>query len=349
MRGVALLLLVAEASAFNAVGGVRAGPRLPVAVRAQAPIEGSDAAPPAPGSDLVAQSSGDGGGRRVAVSGLQPEQSSQQQQTAGVAQPAPAPVPAGPSLMQKAKAPFMGLTIVAVAAVTSWQSKIKYAQRQEVLLEEFAATMVFHQGDEREMDAALKSFRSQLGPGRYTGPMYTAFLKSLATNVPIGVKAVQDLKATTALFGLSDAALEKLLEQVADELKNQPSVLGKLTFLAERAMPQAAAMAKLRTKFPNWSFDTVTALQRAMVENLYRDVAEEGGTMDATSLAVLGLSEADAARLTQEVADRKAAEAAAEAEKLAEEERAKKLEEALIRASQDGAMTTRKTDRKSVV
>lgn len=142
MRGVALLLLVAEASAFNAVGGVRAGPRLPVAVRAQAPIEGSDAAPPAPGSDLVAQSSGDGGGRRVAVSGLQPEQSSQQQQTAGVAQPAPAPVPAGPSLMQKAKAPFMGLTIVAVAAVTSWQSKIKYAQRQEVLLEEFAATMV---------------------------------------------------------------------------------------------------------------------------------------------------------------------------------------------------------------
>ncbi len=38
-------------------------------------------------------------------------------------------------------------------------------------------------------------------------------------------------------------------------------------------LPQS--QAKLRTKFPNWSFDTVTALQRAMLENLYRDLIEE--------------------------------------------------------------------------
>lgn len=40
-------------------------------------------------------------------------------------------------------------------------------------------------------------------------------------------------------------------------------------------MPAAASMAKLRTKFPNWSFDTVSALQRAMLENLYRDLCED--------------------------------------------------------------------------
>ena len=139
-----LPVLLLGASALNVAGAVRHAPRprLAMAVRAQAPIEGSDAVNPAPAADLVAQSPGDGGARRVAVSGLQPEQSSQQQQqTAGVAQPAPAPAPQ-PSLMQKAKAPFMGLTVVALAAVATWQSKIKYARRQEVLLEDFAATMV---------------------------------------------------------------------------------------------------------------------------------------------------------------------------------------------------------------
>ena len=67
-------------------------------------------------------------------------------------------------------------------------------------------------------------------------------------------------------------------------------------------------MAKLRAKFPNWSFDTVTALQRAMLENLYRDLCADGKQPDADTLQVLGLSESDAARLMTEVQEKKAAE-----------------------------------------
>jgi len=104
-------------------------------------------------------------------------------------------------------------------------------------------------------------------------------------------------------------------------------------------------MAKLRTKFPNWSFDTVTALQQAMLENLYRD--QIGDDLDAPAnpetLAVLGMTEADAARLVQEVRDKRAAEAAEDAEKAAEAERAAQLQAALEAAAMANEISTRST------
>jgi len=288
-----------------------------------------------------------GDARRIAVSGLQPQaEGSQQQQYAGV--PPPGSVggtpPPTPTFFQKARAPFMGLTIVASATVAAWQSNRLYKQRQSTLLDEFAATMVFHLGDEAEMRAAYSLFKSQLGPGRFTGRMFTVFLTALARDAPIGATAVTNLRTAISIFRLSDdAAAAKLLEESAVELERQPSVLNKLVFVAERAMPTAAAMAKLRTKFPNWSFDTVTALQRAMLENLYRELCEDDlgnvSPVDAETLAVLGLSEADANRLLAEVVEKKEEEEAAKAAKAAEEERARQLEEALERAATQNAMT----------
>lgn len=272
-----------------------------------------------------------GDGRRLAVSGLQPQgQSSQNQQFAGVPPPGSAGGAPAPTFFQKARAPFVGLTVVATAAVAAWQSKKQYTRRQSSLLDEFGATMVFHLGDEGEMASCLSSFRAQLGPGGYTGRMFTSFVKSLASDVPVGVAAVKDLKSAVRLFKLTDAAAAKLLATAADELERQPSVLGKLVFVSERAMPTAASMAKLRTKFPNWSFDTVSALQRAMLENLYRDLLEASDAPpDAETLSVLGLSEADAARLQAEVQQKKEEEAAAEAAEKEAAERAALLEAAL--------------------
>ena len=65
------------------------------------------------------------------------------------------------------------------------------------------------------------------------------------------------VERASQFFGLTDVAAAVYLGEAAEKLFSQPSVLGKLTFLTERAMPTAAAMAKLRMKFPNWSFDTV--------------------------------------------------------------------------------------------
>ena len=346
-----------------------------------------DRAPELPSAaDLVAQNDG----RRVAVSGLQPQaqQGQESQEYVGVPPPAAEP-PRAPGMMSNARGPLIGFTLIATAGVSAWQSKRMLVRRQAALLEEFAGTMVFHLGDEREMATALRSFRSQvrllaptreshrprphlssslasparvsrvltcgvprpvrssqLGPGRYTGRMFTAFLKAMATTKSIGVDSVLQLKSATALFGLTDSACAQYLESAASDLKQQPSVLGKLCFLAERAMPMPASLAKLRTKFPNWSFDTVTALQRAMLENLYRELCEDlprDATPDAQTLEVLGLSEADARRLMAEVYERKEAEAAEAKAKAEEEMRALKLQRAVERAAENKAVSTRQT------
>ena len=97
----------------------------------------------------------------MAVSGLTPEGQQGQQQYVGVPPPSAQPTPP-PSLLQKARTPFMGLTLMATAAVAAWQSNRMYARRQSALLDEFAANMVFHIADEREMAAALRSFRQQV-------------------------------------------------------------------------------------------------------------------------------------------------------------------------------------------
>lgn len=243
--------------------------------------------------------------------------------------------------MQRAKGPFMGITLLATAAIASWQSNRMYRQRQQALLDEFGATMVFHLGDTQELSATIQQFRRQLGPGSFRGAMFQSYVTSLATDVPIGVDAIKYLQQVAKMMKLTDSAAGACLEGAAAALSSQPSVLGKLTFIAERALPMAASMAKLRSRFPNWSLDTVTALQRAMLENLYRDTYCDGSlTADSATLEVLGLSETDAARLMQEVQEKKAEAERVAAQKAAEAERAQQLEEALARASEMKQMRT---------
>ena len=53
-----------------------------------------------------------------------------------------------------------------------------------------------------------------------------------------------------------------------DGLQSQPSTLGKLVFVAERAVPQAAEAAQLRSKFPTWSPETVRRARPRLGVNL---------------------------------------------------------------------------------
>merc|ERR1719506_1952935 len=95
------------------------------------------------------------GSQRVAVSGLKPSAEQQQQQRRRRQQQqgyASVPPPSN-TFVQKAKAPFIGLTVLVTAAVAAWQSNGAYARRQEALLSESASAMVFHICDERELKA----------------------------------------------------------------------------------------------------------------------------------------------------------------------------------------------------
>ena len=82
--------------------------------------------------------------------------------------------------------------------------------------------------------------------------MFSAFIKAAATSLPIGVASVQNLKAGTALFGLTDAATAQLLEAAAGDLGGQPSVMGKLCFPlydGYAVLPIVKVMGKLCSTF----------------------------------------------------------------------------------------------------
>ena len=66
-----------------------------------------------------------------------------------------------------------------------------------------------------------------------------------AAQVAIGVDAIDCLKQVTAMMKVSDSVAATCLEGASKELVEQPSVLNKLVFVAERALPMPSASAKL--------------------------------------------------------------------------------------------------------
>ena len=97
------------------------------------------------------------------------QQEQEAQQYVGV--PPPGSEPSGPSLLSRLRGPFIGVTFVASLVLLGIQSNRVYKARQQNLLDSFAATMIARLGDAREMKAAIRYFRGQLGPGRYSGKM----------------------------------------------------------------------------------------------------------------------------------------------------------------------------------
>eukprot|EP00966_Prymnesium_polylepis_P034436 800163-Prymnesium_polylepis.2 len=166
----ALALLVEGGAAIASLATT--SPRL--AVRVQPSLRMSGASPDERVEMYAAQD-----GRRVAVSGLQPKSQSNQEYVS--VPPPEAPMP--PSLVQRAKGPFMGVTLLASAAIAAFQSNRMYKARNNELLADFGATMIFHLDDAQEMTTAIKQFRQQLGPGSFRAPMFQAFVVALATDV----------------------------------------------------------------------------------------------------------------------------------------------------------------------
>jgi len=279
--------------------------------------------------ELVAQ--------RSAVGSLTAPQQQQESETAVGVPPPSAAVPEPPSLAQRARTPFIGLTVLATAAAVGIQSKRLYKQKVEQLLADFAATMMAYLGNDAEMAATVRSFRQQLGPGSFRERMFTKFVTALVNDKPLGVPAIQQLKKTIELMKLSEEVTAAGFADAAVELSKKPAMLGKLTFLAERAAPAAARSAELRAKFPNWDADTVGTLQRAMLENLYREMCHPlaDGSEPPAGGDVLLLSPADCARLMSETqaAKKEAIRVAAEEE---EERQRKALLEDAVKGSEPG-------------
>ena len=168
--------------------------------------------------ELVAQ--------RSAVGSLTAPQQQQESETAVGVPPPSAAVPEPPSLAQRARTPFIGLTVLATAAAVGIQSKRLYKQKVEQLLADFAATMMAYLGNDAEMAATVRSFRQQLGPGSFRERMFTKFVTALVNDKPLGLPAIQQLKKTIELMKLSEEVTAAGFADAAVELSKKPAMLG---------------------------------------------------------------------------------------------------------------------------
>jgi hypothetical protein len=229
--------------------------------------------------------------------------------------------------MNNLRGPGVAVALIVTTALTAFQAKRLYERKVESLIADFAASMIEYLGDDAEMMSAFSTYKRKLGPGPSRLKMFTKFLVSLVNDKALSVFAIQQLKKTVSLMKLTEPMVTEALVAAAAEMEKKPAMLGKLTFLSERAMPEAARKAELRSRFPKWGEDTVATLQQAMLENLYKDMChplEEGAPLPPGG-DLLQLSEFDCARLMSETQ-----EAKKEAIRLAEEQAKEAKKKALL-------------------
>lgn len=107
----------------------------------------------------------------------------------------------------------------------------------------------------------MRSFKGQLGPGPYTPRLFSRYIAQLATDRPAGGAAIRAVRLAQRAFGVPDAAVPAAFEAAAEEhLADRPSVLGKLVFIAERAVGNPASVASLRGRLP-YGAEYVDSLQ----------------------------------------------------------------------------------------
>lgn len=290
MRTITLLVLAAGAAdALLLSGGAASSrtlshPRMSAADNQPAPARKVKV-------ELLAQ-------RRAAVSGMSPgEEASISEQYTSVEEVKDV------GFVGKAKTPLTVITVAATLSMVGLQTNKMYQRRQAQLLAEWTATAMVCLGDASALKSSMREFRTQLGPGPYRGKMFVEALAALSKEKPVGVETVIQLKNLVEVMSIKNSELPQLLITTSSRLQKAPSVLNKLVFFAERAVPAAAASAEIRTRFPKWSAETVGSLQEAMLESYYKELCEglPAGAAPPAGYDVLGMSQAQATQMLQEV------------------------------------------------
>lgn len=242
------------------------------------------------------------------------------------------------SWFDKAKGGLVGLALAAALGGAGWQGVKVFKGRQEDLIDALADSLVYKGKSTAELKRTLKSYEKQLGPGAYKARIMAKYISALSTARPTSAETILSFQAAQAVLGIAPAAMPGIIAMAAEtHLADRPSVLGKLLFLAERAVSPAAA-APLRAKLP-YGPEYVDSLQAMMLEKAFK-AAVLAKAEDLASAAVpaeyatLGLSQDGAAQLlakfvAEEAEERRRAEIEAD-EALSEERARLDLAQALV-------------------
>lgn len=163
----------------------------------------------------------------------------------------------------------------AVVGFFGWIGYKRMKARQARLVEEYGEVMAFYGTSPDALLQITKEFKRKLGPGILRGALYSSFLRSMITEKAMGPQAIQDAAVVKRLLRLGDKKAINVINDLGEDLKTAPSLLGKLLFLSERLFsPTHIASLNLVAHFP-YGPGTVLELQRNMAERCYREIVEK--------------------------------------------------------------------------
>lgn len=181
-------------------------------------------------------------------------------------------------LMAPSRSGFWGLVpylaLFSTMGFVGWIGWKRLRARQTRLVEEFGDVLVYYGTTTDSQQQIIREYKRKLGPGILRGAMYSSFLRSLVTEKPVGPQSIQDAAITKRLLRLGDKKAVQVFNQLGNELKESPSLLGKLLFLGERLFqPSTVSGLRLAGLFP-YGAGTVVELQRNMAERCFKDIVE---------------------------------------------------------------------------
>lgn len=190
------------------------------------------------------------------------------------------------------------LPYVAASAVmlgVGWLGKKRFSARQSRLVEEFGEVIVLYGSSPDAKREIASEYKNKVGPGLLRGAMFSSYLRALVSEKPIVPSSIQDVSLVKRLLGLSDDRAVKAINALGKDLKDSPSLLGKLLFLADRVIkPEKLQGLSLVSLFP-YSPPTVSDLQRNMLERCFKEYVSD--EIDVNGIEETPMAAASALRL----------------------------------------------------
>lgn len=169
--------------------------------------------------------------------------------------------------------PYMAASAVLLG--TGWIAKKRFAARQARLVKEFGQVLVLYGKSPETMREITSEYKGKLGPGILRGAMFSSYLEAFVTDKSITPSAIQDVSIIKRLLNLSDDRIISTVNALGENLKEAPSLLGKVLFISERIIsPEKLSGLSLVSLFP-YGASTVTDLQRNMLERCFKEYVND--------------------------------------------------------------------------
>lgn len=163
----------------------------------------------------------------------------------------------------------------AVFFVLAWIARKRFIARQDRLVDEFGQVAVLYGTTPDTTREIVSEYKRKVGPGILRGAMFSSYLNYLISEKLLNPSTMQDVSVVKKLLKLSEDKAVKAVNKLGNSLKESPSLLGKLLFIAQRIIsPDQLSKLQLIPLFP-YSPPTVSDLQRNMLERCYKDYVND--------------------------------------------------------------------------